>query len=409
MAITPDWITKTFTVPQGDLTLVTGTLYEMDTEVDFRQQVNAIMASEEGIVFEDPIRHNTEVTIAGLTLARVIEMINGYSLVFSPDSQWSVRYTGSNNNLFDIENGVLDQNQVQVIPNNSAGLIALPRILSLTEANAYGGAIHIDAVNGNDANDGTPDAPVQTAAAAKIRADLLKLQEYHFKGSITLTSAHDRWNLVGQSAAFNDVVNLNNQSVDESRFQGCQLSGDATESSIEAVWCELDNPGNLYGIFRQCGLLNTFKVEALTPRTYVFHHCFSQVAGPGRPALDFTNVAVTHNVQFRNYVGGMNVRNMVQGNLSLDVVAGTVDLESTITGGAGVVRGEGLLIENYGGTFSLINGMVEADDFRLMKQLLGGKVVVSVDDLTVTVYDEDLTTVLLVLDVTADGRTRTPQ
>ena len=123
MAITPDWPAKTFFIPQGDLTLVTGTLYEIDTENDFRQIINALMASEEGIVFEDPIRHNTEVTVAGTTFARTIEIINGYNITFTPDSQWSVRLAGSNNNLFDVENGVLNQNQVQVIAQNSAGLI----------------------------------------------------------------------------------------------------------------------------------------------------------------------------------------------------------------------------------------------------------------------------------------------
>lgn len=123
MAITTDWSTLTFTVPQGDLTLVSGSLYEMNTETYFRQGINEIMASEDGIVFEDAIDHNTEYTVAGVTYARKVEMINGYSLVYSPDSQWTVRYTGSNNNLFDVENGVLNQNQVQVISANSAGLI----------------------------------------------------------------------------------------------------------------------------------------------------------------------------------------------------------------------------------------------------------------------------------------------
>ena len=122
MAITPDWATKTFSVPQGDLTLVSGTLYEMNTESYFRSNINSLMAGEDGIVFEDSISHNTEVTVAGTTFARTIEMINGYSLTFTPNSQWSVRYTGSNNNLFDIKSGILNQNQVQVIPANSAGL-----------------------------------------------------------------------------------------------------------------------------------------------------------------------------------------------------------------------------------------------------------------------------------------------
>ena len=123
MAITPDWATKTFSVPQADLTLISGTLYEMDTETYFRSGINSIMAGEDGIVFEDSIRHSTEVTVAGTTFARAIEVINGYSLTFTPNSQWTVRLAGSNNNLFDVENNILNQNQVQVIAQNSAGLI----------------------------------------------------------------------------------------------------------------------------------------------------------------------------------------------------------------------------------------------------------------------------------------------
>jgi len=126
VAISIDWSTKLFSVPQAELTNIAGTLYEMQTETYFRQGVNAIMASEDGIVFEDPIDHNTEYTVAGVTYARKIEMINGYSLTFSPDSNWSVRYRGSNNNLFDVENGVLVQSNVEIISANSAGLIAEP-------------------------------------------------------------------------------------------------------------------------------------------------------------------------------------------------------------------------------------------------------------------------------------------
>ncbi len=125
MAITTDWLTSTFFVPQSDLTFVSGTLYDMDTEVDFRQKVNAIMASEEGIVFDDPIDHNTQYTVTGVTYARKIEVINGYNVTFTPDSQWTVRLNGSNNNIFDVGGGVLNQNQVQVIPSNSAGLIVV--------------------------------------------------------------------------------------------------------------------------------------------------------------------------------------------------------------------------------------------------------------------------------------------
>lgn len=72
----------------------------------------------------DTHRHNTAVTIAGITYARFIEIINGYSITFE-NGQYSVRLAGSNNNFFDVANGILNQNSVQIIPGNSAGLIGM--------------------------------------------------------------------------------------------------------------------------------------------------------------------------------------------------------------------------------------------------------------------------------------------
>lgn len=122
MALTLDPATKIFTIAQSDLTLISGTFYSLDTN-SFKNQVRKLLGSEAYIWMDSAITHNTEVTIAGTTYARLIEVINGYSVEFSPNSQYSVRLEGSNNNLFDIASGILNQNQVQVIPTNSAGLI----------------------------------------------------------------------------------------------------------------------------------------------------------------------------------------------------------------------------------------------------------------------------------------------
>ncbi len=404
MAITIDYgNTWIIDIPKADLTLVTGTLYELDTEA-FRLELKDIEDGEIGMAFPKTHIRNAPVILAGLTLAQTFEIIAPYSVRFENGS-YSVRLAGSNNNIFDVESGILEQNNVQVIAQNSAGLISLNDILRLQQVAAFGGSVHIDSVIGNDSNDGTHGSPVKTAAAARVLADANGLTSYHFVGSITLTQAHDRWGFFGDSASFNDVVNLNNQSVDESKFQGCQLAGDALESNIEALFCSLDNPGNLHGVFRQCGLINNFKVEATTPEVYIFHHCFSQVAGSGRPTLDFTNVAVTHNVQFRNYVGGINVANMVQGNLSIDTPAGTIDLKSTITGGDVVVGGEGLLINSMGGTATLTSRFQNKTDFDLIKYALVGKVVIANNDLTFDIRDDD-DNVLATFSRSADGRLR---
>ncbi len=121
MAISIDWGTKVITVHQTDLTLISGTLYEMDTD-QFRKDLKSLEDGEDGMPFPDTHKHNTEVTVAGVTYARFIEIINGYSITFE-DGQYSVRLTGSNNNFFDVGNGILNQNQVQIITGNTAGLI----------------------------------------------------------------------------------------------------------------------------------------------------------------------------------------------------------------------------------------------------------------------------------------------
>jgi hypothetical protein len=126
MAITIDEATQVITVEQTDLTFVTGTLYELDTNV-YRLAVGALLASERYMWMDPAFNHNGEVTVAGTTFARIIEQTNGYSLTFE-NLTYSVRLAGSNNNLFDVENGILTQNLVQVIAQNSAGLVAVDTV-----------------------------------------------------------------------------------------------------------------------------------------------------------------------------------------------------------------------------------------------------------------------------------------
>ena len=123
MALSIDWSLKRITIPQADLTLVSGSLYELDTN-QFRLDLHALLDDENQIWMDDAFSHNTEVTVAGTTFARTIEIINGWSVTFE-NVAMSVRLAGSNNNIFDAQNGILiNQANVNVIAQNSAGLIS---------------------------------------------------------------------------------------------------------------------------------------------------------------------------------------------------------------------------------------------------------------------------------------------
>lgn len=126
MALTIDYATRVISVPQADLTFVSGTLYELDSN-QFRKDVMAVLDDETHIWMPDAFTHNTEVTVAGETYARIIEFINGYSITFeNTGSAYTVKIVGSNNNIFDVDNGILNPTSlVTVISTNSAGLITV--------------------------------------------------------------------------------------------------------------------------------------------------------------------------------------------------------------------------------------------------------------------------------------------
>lgn len=117
MALSVNWATKVILVPQADLTFLGGTLYELDVDA-FRLELKEIEASEEGLPFLDTHRHNTEVVLSGDIYARIIEIINGYTVEFE-DGQYVVKCVGANHNLADVK----VPNQVSIVVGNSSGLI----------------------------------------------------------------------------------------------------------------------------------------------------------------------------------------------------------------------------------------------------------------------------------------------
>jgi len=118
MALSINWATKVITVPQADLTLVSGVIYEHDVDA-FQRDLSDILDSEEGAPQLPTHNHNTELVLAGVTYVRSVEIINGYTVTYE-NGNYRVNLVGANNNIID----VLNYNSVQVVPNNSAGLVS---------------------------------------------------------------------------------------------------------------------------------------------------------------------------------------------------------------------------------------------------------------------------------------------
>lgn len=117
MAISIDWGTLVINVPLSYLTLSSGSVYTMDVD-QFRLDLKALEATSEGMAFPRTHNHNTTVTLSGITYARTVEIINGYTVTFEPGA-YAVVFGGANHNIID----VMNFNGVSALGNNSAGLI----------------------------------------------------------------------------------------------------------------------------------------------------------------------------------------------------------------------------------------------------------------------------------------------
>jgi len=121
MAITIDWNTKIINVPKADLTLIQSTpteIREMNVNT-FRLWLKDIEDNVEGLPFTDTHRHNTQVVLGGLTLARVVEILSPYTITFE-NGLYAVNLVGANNNIAD----KMNVNNVSLRTTNSAGLIS---------------------------------------------------------------------------------------------------------------------------------------------------------------------------------------------------------------------------------------------------------------------------------------------
>lgn len=171
---------RVITIPKTDMTLVQSIpieIRELNTNT-FRMWLHDWADGEDGNAMPFPFRHNTEVSVGGITLARVIEIINGYTVTFQ-DGNYAVNLTGSNSNIGDVVN----LNQVSVRSNNSAGLIGLSEITESAYATkrfvenlrphhrGYGTTWYWDPAHGSDTNTGkTPTTAFLTFAAAHAAA-----------------------------------------------------------------------------------------------------------------------------------------------------------------------------------------------------------------------------------------------
>ena len=114
--LTVDWPNKVIFIPKSYLSPgANPSAFLLDINnlhLDLRH-----LEETQGMAYPQTHEHNTAVEISGVNIARVVRIINGYSVTFE-EGAYSVNLSGGNSNISDVANF----NTVRVNSNNTAGL-----------------------------------------------------------------------------------------------------------------------------------------------------------------------------------------------------------------------------------------------------------------------------------------------
>lgn len=341
MAITINWGTKVITVPQSSLTLISGTSYSLDTNA-FHIALKGLEQSEEGMTFPTTHNHNTVVSLGGIEYARVIEIVNGYSITFE-DGAYAVSLTGSNNNILDVVN----LNQVSIRANNSAGLInvfeiqlaAFDNMVTLDVTSSYSGTLYPS---------GTRAHPVNNLASALAIAEGRGFSTLHIKSSMTIASGDiiddyvltsDDWTVEVTLGAGSSCINT--------EFRKLSIYG-----VVSGVWnvfvdCWLYTVTNFKGWM----VKGSFVDLTLAPYTTGEQSFFDDIV-PMYPAVEsILRMNANVNVACTEMNGYFLLESMTTGSvITFGISSGVLRLAATCTGGEVVLSGSGVLDNASTGT-----------------------------------------------------------
>lgn len=235
------------------------------------------------------------------------------------------------------------------------------KFLRTVQAGGYsGGAVWIDTVGGTagttDYENGIVTNPSDTITDATTIAASIGLIRFQLTpgSNITLAQAYTDNVFIGYGA----TIALGGQNCNNSHFIGCDISGISTAANeIEFYNCEMGVCSLDVAHFYDCALESAITVTGIGD--YKFVNCHSAIAGTGAPSLDFGAAVGATNVNFRNYSGGIEIKNMqATDNMSLEG-NGQLIINANCTGGTIVIRGNFTVTDNTGGAVTL------SDDARI--------------------------------------------
>jgi len=365
MAISVDPLTFIISVPKSDLTLVQSTpteIYNMDLNW-FRLALKD-WEDDDGITFLKTHTHNTEVSLGGLTFARVIEILPPYTITFE-NGTYAVNLIVANSNVGDRVN----VNNVSIRSQNSAGLISSPDI----EYASFQGGVTIDIINGVDGTTfprGTDRMPVNNVTDALLIATYRGFHKLYVKSDMTIDSGSDLSSFLieGESHVGTQLVIDTNANVSYATFRNCEISGVLDgDNTIEE--CVVGNLNYVNGHIHDSSLKGTITLAG-SKDAYI-NNC-ARLDINIIPVIDMGGSG--QDLVMPNYAGVIKITNLTgPSKIGIGLNSGNVILDSTsVTAGNITVSGVGRIIDENGNriTSGVWNGGVTIQNYAVNKDLI---------------------------------------
>ena len=361
--ISIDYGTYTIHVPKSVSTLVQSIPTEI-RELDlnqFRLKLKDLEDEIFGMAELRTHRHNTTVSVGGVDLARVIEIINGYTVTFE-DGQYAVQLVGANSNVGDVVN----VNQVSIRTSNSVGLVTSKAI----EFGEYNGYVTIDVLSqytGTVYPTGTGRQPVNNTPDGVAICVQYGFPEIHVVGDIVLGLGDDvrKLKIVGVSHVNANITVLADALCLETAFDSFDITG-VLDGDSEITNCVVHDIEYFNGHIHDSLLSGTIKLRG-SEDAHISNCSILDILNP--PTIDAGGSG--QNLVMPRFSGLLTVTNLTgASHLGIGLDGADITIDATCTSGIIAVSGNGRVTDNSGDGCYVVNTASDGTELANLQTLI---------------------------------------
>lgn len=350
MTISINWAARIINVPKVDMALIQSSPVEV-RELDlntFRLTLKDLEDDEAGMPFLLTHNHNPPFAVGGIILARVVDIVNDYTVTFE-DAAYIVNLVGANTNLADRVN----PNNVSIRSSNSAGLVQTREI----EVAAFGGGVTINAVSGAAGTTyplGTESHPVNNLADALLIATVRGLKTLFIQGNFPLGSGDvvSDYKIIGLGATANGSkttltftagASASNTAYRDLRVEGV-LAGESNFAD-----CVIGSITNAHCVYQSCGMVGPMVAPSgggFATHLKVFRDCSST-----QNEFVFDQNGSQMKTLWTNFRGTLRIINGTHagGTARIHMNGGTVTIDATCSAGIYNITGDCTVVDESTG------------------------------------------------------------